>query len=62
MRWRGAARACVSTTGHIAQSRLWSDFAIFSSPAGLLRLRRFDGAMGTIGQNGAVPVRIERAE
>lgn len=62
MRWRGAARACVPTTGHIAQSRLWSDIAIVSSSAGLLRLRRFDGPMGTTGQSGAVPVRIERAE
>ncbi|EEX11624.1 conserved hypothetical protein [Citreicella sp. SE45] len=59
---RGAARACAPTIGHIAQSRPSSDIAIVSSPAGLLRLRRFDGEMGTIGQSGAVPVRIERAE
>ncbi|SDE77395.1 hypothetical protein SAMN04488105_107192 [Salipiger thiooxidans] len=59
---RGSPRACVPTTGHIAQSRPSSDIAIFSPSAGLLRLRRFDGEMGTMGRSGAVPVRIERAE
>lgn len=58
----GSPRACAPTTGHIAQSRPSRDIAIVSSSAGFLGLRRFDGAMGTTGQSGAVPVRIERAE
>ncbi|NVK58514.1 MAG: hypothetical protein HWE37_00390, partial [Rhodobacteraceae bacterium] len=58
----GSPRACAPTTGHIAQSRPSRDIAIVSSSVGLLRLGCFDGEMGTTGQSGAVPVRIERAE
>lgn len=59
-------RAYAPKPGDITQYRPWSNIAIFTGPfsssAGLLRLGQFDGPMGAIGQSGAVPVRIERAE